>query len=65
MFDSVVTSKDIMQRKTIKAGEQEKSLASHTTDKNFIFSLYKKLLPVDKKKQENISVFTKEDKKNI
>ena len=49
MFDSVVTSKDIMQRETIKAAKQ-KSLASHTTDKNFIFSLYKNLLPVDKKK---------------
>ena len=64
MFDSVVTSKDIRQRETIKAAKQ-KSLASHTTDKNFIFSLYKKLLPVDKKKQENISLFTKEDEKNI
>lgn len=64
MFDSVVTSKDIMQREKIKAAEQE-ILVSHITDKDFVFSLYKKLLRVDKKKQENLLVFTKEDKKNI
>lgn len=44
MFDSVVTSKDIMQREKIKAAEQEKILVSHITDKDFLFSLYKKLL---------------------
>lgn len=65
MFDSVVTSKDIMQREKIKAAEQEKSLVSHITDKDFVLSLYRKLLPADKKKQENVSVFTKEDKNNI
>ena len=65
MFDSTVTSKDIMQREKIKAAEQEKILVSRITDKDFLFSLYKKLLRVDKKKLENLSVFTKEDKKNI
>ena len=65
MFDSTVTSKDIMQREKIKAAEQEKILVSHITDKDFLFSLYKKLLRVDKKKLENLSVFKKEDKKNI
>lgn len=44
-----------MQREKIKAAEQEKSLVSHITDKDFVLSLYRKLLPVDKKKQENIS----------
>ena len=43
MFDSVVTSKDIMQREKIKVAEQE-ILVSHITDKDFVFSLYKKLL---------------------
>lgn len=41
-----------MQREKIKITRCEKCLASQTTDEDFIFNLYKKLLPVDKKNRK-------------